>query len=251
MLKLTEEEISKIIDDIIEWKSFSGKEWDEISTKLYYVKSVENLRDQDEETYQYYSKILIEEAKKKLEKESEIKGLAPKHENWFFLSSMKDGRYWHRFEKLMKFDGWDETRLETNKRQTLEIINCLSDPAKTITSDESRYKKGLVYGNVQSGKTAHIASLISMYASAGCRMFIVLSGVTNNLRLQTQNRLRHDLGIDTTGGYDLITSESDLIGKTLQQIQGKWQNDICVIGIFKKNPAALRRLIDYLKNINN
>lgn len=251
MLKLSEEEISKIIDDIIEWKTFSGKEWEEISNKLYYVKSVEKLRDQDEESYQYYSSILIEEAKKKLEKESEIKGLAPKHENWFFLSSMKDGRYWHRFEKLMKFDGWDETRLETNKRQTLEIVNCLSDPAKTITSDESRYKKGLVYGNVQSGKTAHIASLISMYASAGCRMFIVLSGVTNNLRLQTQNRLRHDLGIDTTGGYDLITSESDLIGKTLQQIQGKWQNDICVIGIFKKNPAALRRLIDYLRNIND
>lgn len=251
MIKLNDEEISKIITDIIEWKAVSGKEWDEIKKKLFYVDSIGKLRDQDEEAYQYYAPILIEEAKKKLEKESEIKGLAPKHENWFLTSTMKDGRYWHRFEKLMKFDGWDDDRLETNKRQTLDIVNCLSDPAKTITSEESRYKKGLVYGNVQSGKTAHIASLISMYASAGCRMFIVLSGVTNNLRLQTQNRLRHDLGMDTTGGYDLLTSENDLIGKSLQQIQGKWQNDICVIGIFKKNPAALKRLIAYLQNIND
>lgn len=251
MIELNDEEISKIITDIIEWKAVSGKEWDEIKKKLFYVDSIGKIRDHDEEAYQYYAPKLIEEAKKKLEKESEIKGLAPKHENWFLISAMKDGRYWHRFEKLMKFDGWDKDRLEINKQQTLDIVNCLSDPAKTISSEESRYKKGLVYGNVQSGKTAHIASLISMYASAGCRMFIILSGVTNNLRLQTQNRLRHDLGIDTTGGYDLLTSENDLIGKSLQQIQGKWQNDICVIGIFKKNPAALRRLIAYLQNIND
>lgn len=251
MIELNKDEINKIIDEIIEWKTVSKKDWDEIKKKLFYIDSIGNLREQDEDSYQYYSSFFIEEAKNKLVKESEIKGLAPKHENWFLITTMKDGRYWHRFEKLMKFEGWDEERLEINKKQTLDIINCLSDPVKTANSEESRCKKGLVYGNVQSGKTAHIASLISMYASAGCRMFIVLSGVTNNLRLQTQNRLRHDLGIDKTGGYDLLTSENDLIGKSLQQIQGKWQNDICVIGIFKKNPAALNRLIAYLQNVND
>lgn len=53
--------------------------------------------------------------------------------------------------------------------------------------------KGLVVGNVQSGKTANMAGLISMAADHGWNLFIVLSGTIESLREQTRARLYDDL----------------------------------------------------------
>lgn len=53
--------------------------------------------------------------------------------------------------------------------------------------------KGLVVGNVQSGKTGNMAALISMAADNGWNFFIILSGMIESLRLQTMRRLRDDL----------------------------------------------------------
>lgn len=53
--------------------------------------------------------------------------------------------------------------------------------------------KGLVIGNVQSGKTANMAALMAMAADFGWNMFIVLSGMMENLRRQTERRLGEDL----------------------------------------------------------
>lgn len=53
--------------------------------------------------------------------------------------------------------------------------------------------KGLVIGNVQSGKTANMAGLMAMSADWGWNMFIVLSGTIESLRKQTQSRLFGDL----------------------------------------------------------
>ncbi|SFL91164.1 Z1 domain-containing protein [Salibacterium qingdaonense] len=53
--------------------------------------------------------------------------------------------------------------------------------------------KGMVVGNVQSGKTANMAGLMAMAADHGWNMFIVLSGMVENLRKQTQERLIQDL----------------------------------------------------------
>ena len=57
--------------------------------------------------------------------------------------------------------------------------------------------KGLVVGYVQSGKTANFTALISKAADAGFRLIIVLAGIHDILRLQTQLRLDKELtGID-------------------------------------------------------
>lgn len=53
--------------------------------------------------------------------------------------------------------------------------------------------KGMVIGHVQSGKTGHLAGLMSMAADRGFNFFIVISGVIENLRLQTEQRLKDDL----------------------------------------------------------
>jgi len=59
-------------------------------------------------------------------------------------------------------------------------------------------KKGLVVGQVQSGKTANYTGLICKAADAGFNLIVVLAGIHNNLRSQTQNRLDEGfLGFDT------------------------------------------------------
>jgi len=54
-------------------------------------------------------------------------------------------------------------------------------------------------GYVQSGKTANYCSLIAKSADLGYKLVIVLSGIHNSLRLQTQRRVNRALGIDPSG----------------------------------------------------
>ena len=59
-------------------------------------------------------------------------------------------------------------------------------------------RRGLVVGHVQSGKTANYAGLVNKAADAGYKLIIVLAGMHNALRQQTQRRLDRDvLGYDT------------------------------------------------------
>ena len=56
----------------------------------------------------------------------------------------------------------------------------------------------MVVGSVQSGKTANYTALITKAADAGYKLFIILAGVHNSLRSQTQHRLNEEFL-----GYDL------------------------------------------------
>ena len=50
-------------------------------------------------------------------------------------------------------------------------------------------RRGMVMGHVQSGKTTNYSALICKAADAGYRTIILLAGITNSLRAQTQERL--------------------------------------------------------------
>ena len=248
MLTLTDEEINKLVDEIVFWKKNSDKNWEHIEKMLPLNDSFEELT-KDKESYLFYRSILIQKAKEKIEKESTRKGVSTKKENWFWLNSLRRESHWNAFKKMQS--KWSLQRMETVSKQSAEIVNCLANPGKNDTDAEEATIKGLVYGNVQSGKTAHIAALIAMYASSGCNLILVFSGVTKNLRQQTQDRLRHDLGIDKYGCYNLITAKSDLLDKHEQNIQGLLNSNTPCIGVFKKSPAALKRLYLYLNNVND
>ena len=61
----------------------------------------------------------------------------------------------------------------------------LEDPDRSGMWDQT----GPVMGHVQSGKTANFCGLICKAADAGYKVIIVLSGIHNSLRSQTQIRL--------------------------------------------------------------
>ena len=74
------------------------------------------------------------------------------------------------------------------------ILGLLEDPKRQGTWD----RRGLVVGNVQSGKTANYAGVIDKAIDAGYKVIIVLAGMHNSLRSQTQLRLDHDvIGYDS------------------------------------------------------
>jgi hypothetical protein len=68
---------------------------------------------------------------------------------------------------------------------TDEILDYLGDPSE----DGPWSRRGMVIGHVQSGKTTNYSALICKAADAGYKIIILLAGITNSLRSQTQERL--------------------------------------------------------------
>lgn len=100
---------------------------------------------------------------------------------------------WQTYKKGLTENGFKEETVNEIERATLSILRKLS-----LDTTSTGPIKGLVIGNVQSGKTANMAALMAMAADCGWNMFIILSGTIENLRVQTENRLYDDLHRDGT-----------------------------------------------------
>lgn len=116
------------------------------------------------------------------------------HKDWLNASRRKDWRYWQRYrdflESKMSIKAVDALDEATNK-----ILEQLEDPLREGAWD----RRGLVVGHVQSGKTGNYTGLICKAADAGYKIIIVLAGLHNNLRSQTQIRLEEGfLGYETS-----------------------------------------------------
>lgn len=96
-----------------------------------------------------------------------------------------DPFYWSRYRELLLLNGWSPLVAGTLDRSMDELLDLLGDPTTTGTWK----RRGLVVGDVQSGKTASYAALICKAADAGYRMVILLAGTLENVRRQTQERL--------------------------------------------------------------
>lgn len=98
-----------------------------------------------------------------------------------------DFHYWRRLEKHWKDNSVLPIEVVKSVDQvTDEIVGLLGNPKDKDTWNRRR---GLVMGHVQMGKTTNYSALISKAADAGYRIIIVLAGLTNSLRYQTQVRL--------------------------------------------------------------
>ncbi len=108
-----------------------------------------------------------------------------------------DWKFWNRYiTYLQNTKSFAPKVIDEIDRLTDDILDKLYDP--TIRNVKGIDKKGLVVGQVQSGKTANYTGLICKAADSGFNLIIVLAGLHNNLRSQTQHRLDEDfLGFDT------------------------------------------------------
>src|SRR5659263_77731 len=106
-----------------------------------------------------------------------------------------DPFYWNRYRTyLLDIKGWNNHVVSTIGRDADNILDLLGNPAET----GKWQRRGLVIGDVQSGKTANYTSLCNKAMDAKYRVIIVLTGIQENLRKQTQERLDAELvGLDS------------------------------------------------------
>lgn len=146
------------------------------------------------------------------------------------------------FEKDLKTDTVDEI-----ERATLHILKRLN-----ADTTQTEAVKGMVVGNVQSGKTANMAALMAMAADWGWNMFIVLSGTIESLRIQTYNRLVDDLVSNNCNlNWYPINRLSLNFGETTiapHQLKLNENHRTRYFTVCLKNSARLRSLIQYLQH---
>jgi hypothetical protein len=94
--------------------------------------------------------------------------------------------YWNAFNEFLQNDeGRPIKVIEENER----IIDSILDLSGNPQIEGAWARKGLVMGNVQSGKTQNYIGLINKAMDSGYKVIILLGGHMNNLRKQTQVRV--------------------------------------------------------------
>jgi hypothetical protein len=97
-----------------------------------------------------------------------------------------DFYYWNRLKRYYLEGGsLAAPVVATLDNVTDEILDFSGNP---LTANVGS-RRGMVIGHVQSGKTTNYSALICKAADAGYRTIILLAGITNSLRAQTQERL--------------------------------------------------------------
>lgn len=108
------------------------------------------------------------------------------HQSWLPAKRADfDFFFWNRYKKYLEEVKHWNPRVTTNLGKVSdEILDLCGDPA-----EEHFAIKGLVLGDVQSGKTANYTAICNKAADTGYRIIIILAGMQENLRKQTQERL--------------------------------------------------------------
>ncbi len=104
-----------------------------------------------------------------------------------------DWYYWNRYRSHLERRLPLQVVLETD-RITDKVLNGLQNPARDGPWD----RRGMVIGHVQSGKTSNYIGLACKAADAGYRVIVVIAGLQDSLRTQTQRRVDEGLiGFDS------------------------------------------------------
>jgi len=181
--------------------------------------------------------------------------------------SLINWTFWNRYRDYLQTEkNFSDVVINQIDRLTDRTLDGLFDPS--INAAISKY--GLVVGQVQSGKTSNYTGLICKAADAGYKLIIVLAGIHNNLRSQTQLRLDEGfLGFDTQHqrafdrnniwiGVGRIEQNSVAHSLTSSQDKGdftagaanslgiNFNTNEPIIAVVKKNSRVLERLLAWL-----
>ncbi len=166
------------------------------------------------------------------------------------IPSPIEGSAWQCYKETLKDNHFDFETRTTIENTTAKILSYLSN--NTYDMERNDVVKGLVIGNVQSGKTANMEALMSMTADNGWNMYIILSGTIENLRKQTQQRFKDDLfKHHGTINWDEIDRPELGKSKSAQELYLKKTDNIRYFTVCLKNSTRLNRLIKWLQADKN
>jgi hypothetical protein len=170
---------------------------------------------------------------------------------WLRRRDRSGWHYWPALrDYLLSVKGWNTSAVRSLDESTDRILAEIADP-----SVEHFDIRGLVLGYVQSGKTASFTALMAKAADVGYRLLIVLSGLDNGLRRQTQIRLNKELAgyaDNRPGAVPMPPMGRQWHQFTTEDFNGDFragnanhsalQGTQPVLLVVKKNGAVLRRL---------
>ena len=180
--------------------------------------------------------------------------------------------YWERYRKFLGAQNLSGQVITSVDEVTDRILGLLENPRKDGRWD----RRGMVVGHVQSGKTSNYTGLICKAADSGYKVIIVIAGIHNNLRNQTQTRIDEGfIGFDSSriqeasigegntnvigaGRFDssrrpvwFTTSKRDFNTATATSVGTPLENlNQPAVFVIKKNASTLKNLINWLKGHN-
>lgn len=186
--------------------------------------------------------------------------------NWPDRISLDEKVYSNGYEHLLRHKGMPPIIVNTISKVNDEILGLLGDPK----SEDPFQRRGLVVGDVQSGKTGNYLSLVTKAADAGYRFIIIIAGIHNNLRKQTQQRVdegfigRESLKKAQHGGVkpigvakinpkhphpvSLTTQEDDFNSRFARMQLNIGDVSSPIVLVIKKNTSTLKSLYTWLNN---
>lgn len=195
--------------------------------------------------------------------------LAPDFVPWFnhaVTSGQISLERWYSYKQFLTHTkGFAPQVLESLDKSSSDVVDLLGDP----TQSGAWKRRGLVIGDVQSGKTATYIGIVNKAADAGFKLVILLTGGTESLRKQTQYRVDEGfLGKDSSvtahdkiigvgkyptqsqflRGQGLTTHAKDFVASSLagQAVHIDPNADHPYVFVIKKNKTPLTNLITWL-----
>ena len=193
------------------------------------------------------------------------------HEPWLPDERARiEWRFWRRYATYLEQDqGLPAPVIAALDGLTDSILQKLENPRRSGPWD----RRGMVVGQVQSGKTANYTGLICKAADAGYKVIVVLAGIHNSLRSQTQMRLNEGfLGFDAKLGTAFtdadprigvgrIASSTRIVAHSLTGSAEKadFRKNIAktigvqlggdpVVLVVKKHKSVLKNLLGYMRD---
>lgn len=162
----------------------------------------------------------------------------------WYAGPTENSVYWNFVKTRLEHEGRSKIEIEEVLDSSSTILGLLDPPASQVAFSS----RGLVLGYVQSGKTTNFIATAAQAADSGYRLIVVLSGVTNNLRKQTQDRLERSLtGTNPNNWHWLTSLDADFNeSKNANQLLSPPGNR--VIAVIKKNNSRLKSLKKWLNS---
>lgn len=192
------------------------------------------------------------------------------HISWYYAAKGKiDPKFWTRYSTFLhKYAGFNSEVVNAIDAATDEMMDLLSNPKSSYEFQ----RRGLVIGDVQSGKTSTYLALMNKTADAGYHIIILLTGTIEKLRRQTQGRTDEGfVGLDSTAfnknkddvlvgvgnidrsisGWAVTSTTSDFNTSTASKLSGKLADiSAPVVFVLKKNKSVLEKLENWLRLFN-
>lgn len=189
-----------------------------------------------------------------------------------WLPSMKKSDQWDTprwnayYQYLQEVQDADWTQLQPLDKSSDTVLGQLSDPRHDSASVS---RKGLILGDVQSGKTRTYLALMNKAVDCGYKLIIVLTSSDEHLRQQTQQRVDSDfvgytaekrkrIGLGKVLSPKLdrkpfsLTNENDFVKAQSTALEPlprpSWSDSRPVVAVMKKNSSVLEKFNQWLDN---